>query len=149
VKVPKDQDPKDLSLEECEEMIENAPIRRGRFGTKKKTTTKKAEEVKVDEVKADEVKADEVKADEVKVDEVKTDEVKTDEVKTEKTPRPLCSICGSHFDARRYRNGYKYCVSCADKVTEPCKGAEPLGSREDFKKMSGRSWSNSKKDKIT
>ena len=27
VKVPKDQDPKDLSLAECEEMIENAPIK--------------------------------------------------------------------------------------------------------------------------
>ena len=41
VKVPKDQDPKDLSLAECEEMIENAPIRRGRFGTKKKAVVKK------------------------------------------------------------------------------------------------------------
>ncbi len=41
VKVPKDQDPKDLSLAECEEMIENAPVRRGRFGSKKKAVAKK------------------------------------------------------------------------------------------------------------
>ena len=41
VKVPKDQDPKDLSLAECIEMIANAPIRRGRFGVKKKVATKK------------------------------------------------------------------------------------------------------------
>ena len=34
VKVPKDQDPKkELSLAECEEMIANAPIKRGRFGS--------------------------------------------------------------------------------------------------------------------
>ncbi len=41
VKVPKDQDPKDLSLAECAEMIANAPIRRGRFGAKKKVISKK------------------------------------------------------------------------------------------------------------
>ena len=41
VKVPKDQDPKDLSLAECEEMIENAPAKRGRFGAKKKVVKKK------------------------------------------------------------------------------------------------------------
>ena len=41
VKVPKDQDPKDLSLAECIEMIANAPVRRGRFGVKKKVATKK------------------------------------------------------------------------------------------------------------
>ena len=41
VKVPKDQDPKDLSLAECEEMIENAPAKRGRFGVKKKVVKKK------------------------------------------------------------------------------------------------------------
>lgn len=41
VKVPKEQDPKDLSLEECEEMIKNAPQRRGRFGARKKAVTKK------------------------------------------------------------------------------------------------------------
>ena len=41
VKVPKDQDPKDLSLAECEEMIENAPVKRGRFGVKKKVVKKK------------------------------------------------------------------------------------------------------------
>ena len=53
VKVPKDQDPKDLSLAECEEMIENAPIRRGRFGTKKKATTKKATTKKATTKKAE------------------------------------------------------------------------------------------------
>ena len=41
VKVPKEQDPKDLSLEECEEMIKNAPQKRGRFGARKKAVTKK------------------------------------------------------------------------------------------------------------
>ena len=41
VKVPKDQDPKGLSLAECLEMIENAPVRRGRFGAKKKVVAKK------------------------------------------------------------------------------------------------------------
>ena len=33
--------PKDLSLAECEEMIENAPAKRGRFGVKKKVVKKK------------------------------------------------------------------------------------------------------------
>ena len=41
MKVPKEQDPKDLSLAECEEMIKNAPQRRGRFGARKKAVTKK------------------------------------------------------------------------------------------------------------
>ena len=41
VKVPKDQEPKDLTLEECIQMIENAPVRRGRFGAKKKAVVKK------------------------------------------------------------------------------------------------------------
>jgi len=41
VKVPKDQEPKELSLEECIHMIENAPVKRGRFGTKKKVLAKK------------------------------------------------------------------------------------------------------------
>ena len=47
VKVPKDQDPKDLSLAECEEMIENAPVKRGRFGAKKKVVKKKVVKKKV------------------------------------------------------------------------------------------------------
>ena len=47
VKVPKDQDPKDLSLAECEEMIENAPAKRGRFGVKKKVVKKKVVKKKV------------------------------------------------------------------------------------------------------
>ena len=41
VKVPKDQEPKELSLEECIHMIENAPVKRGRFGAKKKVIAKK------------------------------------------------------------------------------------------------------------
>ena len=45
-KIPKDIDPKQLSLEECEELIAAAPERKGRRGSKKaaggkKTTTKK------------------------------------------------------------------------------------------------------------
>ena len=41
VKVPKERDPKDLSLVECTEMIMNAPVRRGRFARKKKVVVKK------------------------------------------------------------------------------------------------------------
>jgi len=41
VKIPKDQEPKDLSLEECQEMIENAPVKKGRYGAKKKVVKKK------------------------------------------------------------------------------------------------------------
>ena len=52
VKVPKDQDPKDLSLAECQEMIENAPEKRGRFGSKKKVVKKKATKKKVVKKKA-------------------------------------------------------------------------------------------------
>ena len=47
VKVPKDQDPKELSLAECEEMIANAPIKRGRFAAKKKVVKKKVVKKKV------------------------------------------------------------------------------------------------------
>jgi DNA topoisomerase-1 len=52
VKVPKDQDPKELSLAECQEMIENAPEKRGRFGSKKKVVKKKATKKKVVKKKA-------------------------------------------------------------------------------------------------
>ena len=52
VKVPKDQDPKDLSLAECEEMIENAPVKRGRFGVKKKVVKKKVVKKKTTKKKA-------------------------------------------------------------------------------------------------
>jgi DNA topoisomerase-1 len=43
-RVPKDRDPKTLTLEECKEMIENAPARgrRGKKKTKKKVAKKKA-----------------------------------------------------------------------------------------------------------
>ena len=46
VKVPKDQDPKELSLAECEEMIATAPIKRGRFAAKKKVTKKSSKSTK-------------------------------------------------------------------------------------------------------
>jgi DNA topoisomerase-1 len=40
VKIPKDKEPKDLTLEECVELAANAPERKGRFGRfgAKKTT---------------------------------------------------------------------------------------------------------------
>ena len=41
-RIPKDTEPKDLTLEECQAMIEAAPERRGRRGAKKKTTKKAA-----------------------------------------------------------------------------------------------------------
>ena len=43
VRVPKDRDPKTLTLDECKEMIEKAPAKKTRA---KKTTTKKAAEKK-------------------------------------------------------------------------------------------------------
>ena len=57
VKVPKDQDPKDLSLAECEEMIENAPVKRGRFGVKKKVVKKKVVKKKTTKKKTTKKKA--------------------------------------------------------------------------------------------
>ena len=57
VKVPKDQDPKDLSLAECEEMIENAPAKRGRFGVKKKVVKKKVVKKKTTKKKTTKKKA--------------------------------------------------------------------------------------------
>ncbi len=45
-RVPKDVDPEKLTLAQCEEMIANAPEKRGRRGSKKKTEAK-AEEKKV------------------------------------------------------------------------------------------------------
>ena len=62
VKVPKDQDPKDLSLAECEEMIENAPAKRGRFGAKKKVVKKKVVKKKVVKKKVAKKKAIKKKA---------------------------------------------------------------------------------------
>ena len=57
VKVPKDQDPKDLSLAECEEMIENAPVKIGRFGAKKKVVKKKVVKKKTTKKKTTKKKA--------------------------------------------------------------------------------------------
>ena len=62
VKVPKDQDPKDLSLAECEEMIENAPVKRGRFGVKKKVVKKKVVKKKTTKKKTTKKKAAKKKA---------------------------------------------------------------------------------------
>jgi DNA topoisomerase-1 len=53
-KIPKDREPKDLTLDECQAMIEAAPERRGRRGAKKtakktaakKTTAKKTKKKK-------------------------------------------------------------------------------------------------------
>jgi len=77
VKVPKDQDPKDLSLAECEEMIENAPAKRGRFGAKKKVVKKKVVKKKV------------VKKKVVKKKVVKKKVVKKKKLKIEVTESPL------------------------------------------------------------
>jgi len=38
-KIPKDRDPKSLTLGECKELIAAAPVRRGRFGAKKSAKT--------------------------------------------------------------------------------------------------------------
>ncbi len=62
VKVPKDQDPKDLSLAECEEMIENAPAKRGRFGVKKKVVKKKVVKKKTTKKKTTKKKTTKKKA---------------------------------------------------------------------------------------
>lgn len=55
VKIPKDKDPKSLTLEECLELAANAPEKKGRFGRfakKAEAKTPAAKEVKVKEVKA-------------------------------------------------------------------------------------------------
>ena len=62
VKVPKDQDPKDLSLAECVEMIENAPVKRGRFGAKKKVVKKKVVKKKTTKKKTTKKKTTKKKA---------------------------------------------------------------------------------------
>ncbi|MEQ9563899.1 MAG: topoisomerase C-terminal repeat-containing protein, partial [Woeseiaceae bacterium] len=55
-RVPKDTDPKSLSLEECKALLEAAPVR-GRRGGKKKTAAKAAPEKKVTKKKAAKKKA--------------------------------------------------------------------------------------------
>ena len=50
-RVPKDRDPKSLTLEECKELIAAAPVR-GRKGKKKKTTGKQADSVATSKEKA-------------------------------------------------------------------------------------------------
>jgi len=65
VSVPKDQEPKDLTLAECQEMIANAPEKKGRFGRKKKSskkTAKKTASKKTAKKKASKKKASKKKA---------------------------------------------------------------------------------------
>src|SRR5690606_27356994 len=51
-KIPKDRDPKTLTLDECKELIAAAPVRRGRFGAK--TPAKQAaKQAPAEAVKAD------------------------------------------------------------------------------------------------
>lgn len=51
VKIPKDKEPKDLTLEECLELAANAPEKKGRWG--RTVVTKKKEDAEVPEAKAE------------------------------------------------------------------------------------------------
>ncbi|MCP1728078.1 DNA topoisomerase-1 [Natronospira proteinivora] len=70
VSVPKDQEPKDLTLPQCREMIANAPEKKGRFGRRKKAgkkaaskkTTKKTAKKKASKKKAGKKKSAKEKA---------------------------------------------------------------------------------------
>jgi len=63
----------------------------------------------------------------------------------------VCQYCGHLYDIRRLLIGFNSCIECGNTIAkhESRYIDEPLGTREDFKRMSGRAWSNSKKDKIT
>jgi len=50
-KIPKERDPKTLTLDECKELLAAAPVRRGRFGAKKAAPAKKAGKTATAEVK--------------------------------------------------------------------------------------------------
>ena len=70
---------------------------------------------------------------------------------TKKNTEAVCHHCGNFYDIKRKEIGFNYCLECGDEIaTQERKVAyEPLGTREDFKTMSGRARSNSQKDKIT
>jgi DNA topoisomerase-1 len=56
-KIPKDREPKTLTLDECKELIAAAPVRRGRFGAKKTAKTAAAPAAPVDKVEEPRLKA--------------------------------------------------------------------------------------------
>ena len=154
VKVPKDQDPKDLSLAECEEMIANAPIKRGRFGAKKKVVKKAAIKKKVVKKKAVKKKAESEKPIiEISVQaESENQEVKKaykPGVKDKDVEEALKNIEKAKKSIKKKKITAKGPPPKYPEKDEKQYIDEPLGSREDHKKMSGRSWAESKKDKIS
>ena len=56
-KIPKEREPRTLTLDECKELIAAAPVRRGRFGAKKTAKTAPAERAAPAEVKEKPLKA--------------------------------------------------------------------------------------------
>lgn len=81
----------------------------------------------------------------------KSEEINVEANLTKKNTGAVCHYCGHLYDIKRKENGYDSCLECGDTIAKQERPTvyEPLGTREDFKSMSGRAWSNSKKDKIT
>ena len=71
-RIPKETEPKSLTLEQCIEMLANAKVRPKRKGAAKKKATKKTETKK----KSNEEKSDKEKGDEEKSNEEKSDQEK-------------------------------------------------------------------------